>query len=207
MKGGQGAQEVYKRPELKGPDEVHEQGLTGKTVIRRLDTLGKLMRDGKISPAQYCAGRDYLSIVENYYANASGLSRLSEEAPHAGGSRDPIRLYAKARRVYVATQRPRNVSRTRTSFDGWTTQRSDALKAMHRLRLVLGMVDGEALRALYAMVIHPSDPNKRNLSVAAYTIRIYGDKNAKRCGAVIAALASALDTIHNEYGERLEQAA
>lgn len=207
MDGDEGQHEVYKRPELKGPDEIHEQGLTGKTIVRRLDTLGKLMRDGKLTAAQYCAGRDYLSIVENYYANASGLSRLSEEAPHAGGNGDPIRLYAKARRIYVPTQRPRNVSRTRTGFDGWSAERSDALEDMHRLRAVLGMIDGEALLALYGLVIHPTAPEKRCLSISAYSKKRYGHDNARAMTRTVQQLAAALAILHKEYGERLEQAA
>jgi hypothetical protein len=182
-------------------------GQTLGYASRRLDTLSRLMRDGKITAPMYCAGQLYLSIVESYYASASGLSRLSDEAPHSGGSYDPIQLYTKGRTVYRPTQRPRNVVRPKTSFDGWTVVRCDALQDMKRLRSTLQSLPAESLLALYALVIHPSDPNKRSLSLAAYTIKRYGDKNAKRCAAVTQSLACALDTLHKEYGEPLEQAA
>jgi hypothetical protein len=208
MKAGQGVKhEVYEAPKPQGPDEVVVTGNSGRSVIKKIDAIDRLSDAGEITGAQAGAAVDMLRVVNQYYAAASGLSRLSDEAPSAVGNSDPIRLYAKARRVYMPTQRPRNVISPKSSFDGWSAKRSNALKEMHRLRACLKNVPGESLRVLYALVIHPSDPHKRNLSLAAYMIKAYGYKNGKLQRRVVQALAVALDAIHNEYGERLEEAA
>jgi hypothetical protein len=208
MAGADGAKhEIYQTPKPQGPDEIVITGNSGRGVIKKIDAIDRLLNAGEITGAQAGAAVDMLRIVNDYYAAASGLSKLSEEAPNTGSDTDPIRLYAKARRVYMPTQRPRNVIRVKTSFDGWSSRRSKALKKMHRLRTCLKNVPSESLRVLYALVIHPSDPHKRNLSLAAYMIKAYGYKNGKLQGRVVQALAVALDAIHNEYGERLEEAA
>ncbi len=205
--GKAGQHEVYQRPELKGPDEVHIQGLSGKTTIRNLQTLDKLQREGKISGKLFSAGELYLGIVERFYAQTSPFASLSDEAPNAGGNTDPIRLYTKGRRSYRSTQRPRNVVRPRSSFDGWTSARSDALKAMHRLRTAIKYIDGEALRALYALVIHPSDPHRLPTTLRAYTIHRYGYRDSRLEARVVQSLVDALSQLHEEYGERFEEAA
>jgi len=207
MDGTGATKEVYQRPKLKSDDEVHVQGVTGKTTVKRIDALDRLLAAGEITGQEFCAGIDMLRIVQDYYTTASGLSRVSEEAPQAGGNNDPIRLYAKARRVYMPTQRPRNVSHTRTGFDGWNTRKSDALSEIHRLRAALRMIPAESLRVLYALVIHPGDPHRRNISMTAYMLKAYGYKGGKCQARVTGHLRIALATIHKELGERLEQAA
>lgn len=203
----QAQKEIYQRPKLKGEDEVHVQGVTGKTTIKRIDALDRLLASGEVTGQEFCAALDMLRIVSDYYTAASGLCRLSEEAPNAGSNTDPIRLYAKGRRVYMPTQKPRNVSHTRTGFDGWNTRKSDALAEMHRLRASLRMVPPESLRILYALVIHPSDPHKRNVTLTAYMLKAYGYKGGKAQVRAVRELRVALGTLHKELGERFEQAA
>jgi len=199
--------EEFVKPEVRHADDTIIPGLTGRGTVKRLDTLDKLLGAGKINHVQYSAGMDYLRIVENFYSANSGLARISEEAPNAGGNNDPIRLYAKARRVYMPTQKPRNVSRTRTSFDGISGSRAQAIDAKRQLMRVLSMVEGEGLLALYALVIHPSAPAKRQESLSAYTRRRYGFWDRRYGDKVIRHLVVALDVLHNEYGERLDKAA
>lgn len=195
------------KPAPENPDVVTWNDVYSRSTTRRLETLDKLKADGKINAQLYCAGMDYLRIVETFYTATSSLSRLSEEAPHAGGDNDPIKRYTKGRRVYIPTQRPRNVARTRTSFDGWSATRCDALGEMKRLRMVLGQIDGEALLALYALVIHPSKPGERPESLRAYVVRRYGYRNQRTEDRVTQALAVSLTALHHEYGEQLEEAA
>lgn len=201
------AREVYEKPEIKHADDTIIPGLSGKGAVLRMDTLGKLLRDGKINHTHYSAGLDYLRIVENFYSSNSGLARISEEAPNAGGNADPIRLYAKARRVYASTQKPRNVSRAPTAFDGISSSKAQAIDEKRRLMRVLSTIDPESLLALYGLVIHPSLPSKRCLSVSAYSKHRYGHDNTRAMGRTLQHLVVALTTLHNEYGERLDKAA
>lgn len=205
--GEQGQKEVYQRPKVDGVNTVHVQGLTGKTTSLRLDTLGKLLRDGKITHVHFSAGMDYLRIVESFYSANSGLARIAEEAPQAGGSNDPIRLYTKARRVYMPTQKPRNVSRCKTAFDGISATKARAIDEKRRLMRILGTIEAESLLALYGLIIHPASPNLRCLSVSAYSKKRYGYDNSRAMARTIHHLADALDTLHKEYGERLDKAA
>ncbi len=210
--------EIYQQPKATGPDQVQEVGNTGRTVIRHLTTLEKLYRDGKVSGVHFTAGLDAVDAVHGFYGATSGMDRLSEEAPSAGGDTDPIRLYAKARAAkydektglvkgYIPTQRPRNVSRAKSSFDGWNNRKLNALKTMHRLRTALRPLPAEALLAFYGLVIHPSDPGKRSLSLSAYAKKRYGHDNARITVRVLADLAVALEAVHREYGDQLEEAA
>lgn len=203
----QAQKEIYQRPKVDGVNTVHVQGLTGKTTSLRLDTLGKLLRGGKITHVHFSAGMDYLRIVENFYSANSGLARIAEEAPNAGGNTDPIRLYTKARCVYMPTQKPRNVSRCRASFDGISTPRAMAIDDKRRLMRVLSGIEAESLLALYALIIHPSCPSKRAESLSAYTRRRYGFWDRRYGDKVVQHLVGALDTLHKEYGERLDKAA
>jgi hypothetical protein len=198
--------EVVKEFHVEKPDPS-ANAFKLQPVIRRLQTLDKLARDGDISDAQYKSGELYLGIVQTFYEVTSGFARASDASPHAGSDNDPIRLYIKGRRRYVATQRPRNVVRPKTNFDGWTVPRSNALKAMHRLRTCLRNIDGESLRALYALIIHPSDPNRLPTTLRAYTIQQHGYRNQRLEGQVLLSLCGALDDLHQEYGEPLEEAA
>jgi hypothetical protein len=150
---------------------------------------------------------DYLRIVESFYSSNSGLSRISEEAPNAVGNADPIRLYAKGRRVYTPTQKPRNVSRVPTAFDGISSSKAKAIDEKRHLMRVLSTIDPESLLALYGLVIHPSLPSKRCLSVSAYSKHRYGHDNTRAMGRTLQHLVVALTTLHNEYGERLDKAA
>ena len=87
------------------------------------------------------------------------------------------------------------------------TRKSDALSEIHRLRAALRIIPPESLRVLYALVIHPGDPHKRNISMTAYMLKAYGYKGGKCQAIVTGHLRVALATIHKELGERLEQAA
>lgn len=199
--------EVYEKPEIKHVDDTIIPGLSGRGAILRMDTLGKLLRDGKINHTHYSAGLDYLRIVENFYSANSGLARISEEAPNAGGNSDPIRLYAKGRRVYAPTQKPRNVSRAATAFDGISSSRANAIDEKRRLMRVLGTIESESLLALYGLVIHPSLPAKRGMSVSAYSKHRYGHDNSRATARTLQHLVAALTVLHHEYGERLDKAA
>lgn len=196
------APETYEAPAAAdGENVIHETGITGRPIALKLDTLHKLRRTNKITHKLYNAGEAYLGVVQTYYDLSSGLCRLSDEAPNASGNADPIRLYVKGRRSYVPTQRPRNVSSPKSSFDGWTKDRSTALKAMHRVRTALKFVDGEALRVLYALVIHPSDPHRRPTTLRAYVLQRFGYRNQRIEDHVIECLKEALGALYDEFGE------
>ena len=154
-----------------------------------------------------CGGVSPKWLGQCPHCNAWNTLEESREAPHAGGDNDPIKRYAKGRKVYIPTQRPRNVGRSRTSFDGWSPARCDALGQMKRLRRVLGTIPGPALLTLYALVIHPSQPDVRALSLSAYCKRRHGHDNARAMAAVLRDLSDALTILHGEYGERMEERA
>lgn len=203
---------IYQRPKLSGPDEKHVVGKTGRTTKMRMDTLERLLNatDDKgnaaprISKVDHDAGKLYVAIVQRFYADTSAFSRLSDEAPRAGADGDPIRLYVKGRRVYKPTQKPRNVARARTGFDGWTVARCNALQEMRSLRRTIARMDPEARKALFALTIDADEPGKDALSVAAYSRRRFGYQNAKTDEKVIAYLKDALAIIFTDYGEVIE---
>ena len=91
------AREVYEKPEIKHADDQIIPGLSGRGAILRADNLKKLWDAGKLNAIQYSAGLDFVAIVEDFYASASGLSKLSDEAGRVGGSGDPIARYIKGR--------------------------------------------------------------------------------------------------------------
>lgn len=209
MKSGQGAEprEVYQRPELKHADDIHIVGQTGKTTIRRLDTLDKLLRDGKIDGPQYSAGMDYLRIVENYFASASGLAKLSDEAGRVGGGGDPIRLYLKARPVregkgYIPTQRPRNPSHTRSHSDGWNKARFDAMGEFSRMARLVSALPRDPRQALCVLVIDPNRPDTPTLTLAQASRRMFGYTDARRYAKLVRWLTVALDEIDGELLQR-----
>src|SRR5690606_7880933 len=89
--------EEFVAPQIKHTDEQDIPGLTGRGAILRADNLKKLWDAGKLTAVQYSAGLDYVAIVEDFFASASGLARLSEEAGRVGGDGDPIKRYLKGR--------------------------------------------------------------------------------------------------------------
>ncbi len=202
------APEVYEPAVAKHADDRVIPGLTGKGAIQRLDTLGKLWESGKITPAQYSAGRDYLAIVEHYFATASGLAKLSEEAGRVGGAGDPIARYLKARpaRVerdgritgYIPTQRPRNPSSYRPGSDGWTAMKLDAMSEFSRMARLVDRLPRDPRTALAVLVIDHNRPDTPALSIAAAVRRMYGYRDGRVLHKIIRSLCVALDEIDGE---------
>jgi hypothetical protein len=201
--------EAYEPAVAKHADDRVIPGLTGKGAIQRLDTLGKLWEAGKITPAQYSAGRDYLAIVEHYFATASGLAKLSEEAARVGGDGDPIRRYLKARparkqpdgRVtgYIPTQRPRNPPSHRPSSDGWTATKLNAMSEFSRMAKLVDRLDREACTALCVLVIDPARPDLPALSVGAACRRLFGSDMGRNYAILTRWLCRALDALDAEF--------
>lgn len=201
------AREVYEKPEIKHADDIIIPGLSGRGTIKRLDTLEKLLKTNKINGMQFCAGMDYLHIVECYFASASGLAKLSEEAGRVGGDGDPIRLYAKGRPArevngrrtgYVPTQRPRNPASSRAHNDGWTGAKLAAMGDFSKMaKLVEGMTRDQR-QALCILVIDPCRPDIPALTMAQATRRLFGDVNARRYAILTRWLREALDIIDAE---------
>lgn len=202
------AREVYEPAVARHEDDRVIPGLTGRGAIQRLDTLGKLWEAGKITPQQYSAGRDYLAIVEHYFACASGLARLSEEAGRVGGDGDPIRRYIKGRPArqingkvvgYIPTQRPRNPAAYRPGSDGWTGQKLAAMSEFSRIaRLVEGLERRPRL-ALCVLVIDSSRPDMPALSVGAACRRIFGSDRGRNYAILTRWLCEALDALDAEF--------
>lgn len=209
--------EVYEPAVAKHADDRVIPGLTGKGAIQRLDTLGKLWEAGKITPAQYSAGRDYLAIVEHYFATASGLAKLSEEAGRVGGAGDPITRYLKARparlerdgRVtgYIPTQRPRNPSSYRPGSDGWTATKLNAMTEFQRMAKLVDRLPRDPRTALAVLVIDLNRPDIPALSIAAAVRRMYGHRNSSVLNRIVRSLCTALDEIDGELMSRGRAAA
>jgi len=183
-----------------GENVVHQQGISGRPVAVRLDQLAKLERAGRITADQHSAGVAYLAIVQAYYVSKSGIARSDMEAGGNLRAADPIRLYVKGRRKYVSTQKPRIIAAPRSSFDGWSGARSDAMQALGRVRIALRGLDGNALRALYALVIHINAPDKRPATLRAYVISQYGYRNQLTEDEIVSRLKRALDALWKEFG-------
>lgn len=193
--------EEFVAPEVRHVDDRVIPGLTGRGAIKRLDTLDKLLDAGRITPVQYSAGRDYLRIVENYFASASGLARLSEEAGAVGGNTDPIRRYLKARPVhrgYIPTQRPRNPSPARAHSDGWTRTKLEAMSEFSRMARLVASLQRDSRTALTVLVIDPQRPDLPSLDMASACRRLFGDKNSRRYATLTRWLCEALDEIDQE---------
>lgn len=195
--------EEYVAPEVKHADDVIIPGLSGRGTVLRTDTLWKLYNTGKITPVQYSAGVDYLRIVENYFATASGLAKLSEEAGQVGGVRDPINRYLKARPMrlgYVPTQRPRKPASSRSHGDGWTASK---LAAMGQFGKVAKLVEGlptDQRRAICMLIIDPVAPNKPQVTLDRAAAIMFGQakpsERARR--SVTTWLGQALDVVDME---------
>lgn len=183
-----------------GDTIVHDQGQTGRPIAVRLDPLMKLRRAGRITEDQYKAGQAYLAIVQAFFVAKSGLSRIEAEATGSVRNGDPIRLYVKGRRTYVSTQKPRIIAAPRTSFDGWSGARFDAMEAMKRVRRALARLEAEPLLALYALVIHPNMPDRRPTTLRAYVMRQYGYRNQHSEDAIVVRLQEALNGLWRELG-------
>ena len=197
------APEVFEPAIAKHADDVIIPGLSGRGTVLRTDTLWKLYNTGKISPVQYSAGVDYLRIVEHYFANASGLAKLSDEAGQVGGTRDPINRYVKARTMrlgYVPTQRPRKPASCRSHGDGWTASK---LAAMGQFGKVAKLVEGlptDQRRAICMLIIDPVAPNRPQVTLDRAAAIMFGQakpsERARR--SVTAWLGEALDIVDFE---------
>lgn len=202
------AREIYEPAVAKHEDDRVIPGLTGRGAIQRLDTLGKLWESGKITPQQYSAGRDYLAIVEHYFACASGLAKLSEEAGRVGGAGDPITRYLKGRPArtqpdgsvvgYIPTQRPRNPSSYRPGSDGWTATKLNAMSEFSRMARLVDRLPRDPRTALAVLVIDLNRPDIPALSLAAAVRRMYGHRNVSVLNRIVRSLCTALDEIDGE---------
>ena len=190
--------EEFIAPEVRHEDDRIIPGLTGRGAIQRLDTLGKLWEAGKITGPQYSAGRDYLAIVEDYFACASGLAKLSEEAGRVGGASDPIRLYIKGRRQYVPTQRPRNPSPARSHSDGWTEAKFRAMGKFSRMARLVEGLQRDPRAALCLLVVDPDRPDVPAASMASATRRLFGNSGTEAYARLTRWLCEALDEIDLE---------
>lgn len=195
------AREVYEKPEIKHADDVIIPGLSGRGTVLRTDTLWKLYKADKLNPVQYSAGVDYLRIVESYFASASGLAKLSDEAGQVGGTRDPINRYLKARPMrlgYVPTQRPRKPSSSRAHSDGWTAAKLAALGQFGR---VAGLVQGlpvDHRRAICMLIIDPSAPSRPPVTLDRATAIMFGYSDSRLRARVASWLGHALDVVDME---------
>lgn len=195
--------EEFIAPEIRHEDDTIIPGLTGRGTIKRLDTLDKLLKANKINGMQFCAGMDYLAIVEGYFASTSGLAKLSDEAGRVGGGGDPIRLYNKARPVnfgkgYIPTQRPRNPSYVRAHSDGWTGSKLDAMGEFSRMAKLVSALPDEPRRALCVLVIDPNRPDLAALSLSAACRRMVGSDRGRSYALVTRWLTEALNEIDRE---------
>lgn len=193
--------EEFVKAEAKHADDVIIPGLSGRGTVLRTDTLWKLYKAGKINPVQYSAGVDYLRIVENYFASASGLAKLSEEAGQVGGTRDPINRYLKARPMrlgYVPTQRPRKPASSRSHGDGWTASKLAALGQFGR---VAGLVQGlpvDQRRAICMLIIDPSAPSRAPVTLDRAASIMFGYSDSRLRARVTSWLGHALDVVDME---------
>ncbi len=202
------AREVYEKPEIKHADDQIIPGLSGRGAILRADNLKKLWDAGKLNAVQYSAGLDFVAIVEDFYASASGLAKLSEEAGRVGGSGDPIARYIKGRPArtkgdgkvvgYIPTQRPRNPSGSRSAGDGWTHAKLDALSRFSRVARLVEQMPKDQRSALCMLVIDPERPQLRPLTLAAACRRVFASDRGRNYAILTNWLAKALDEIEPE---------
>jgi hypothetical protein len=193
--------EEFVKPEVRHADDVVIPGLSGRGTVLRTDTLWKLYNAGKINPVQYSAGVDYLRIVENYFASASGLAKLSEEAGQVGGVRDPINRYLKARPVrmgYVPTQRPRKPAPSRSHGDGWTAAKLAAMGQFGRVAKLVQNLPVDHRRAICMLIIDPSAPGRAPMTLDRATGIMFGYSDSRLRGRVTSWLAHALDVVDME---------
>lgn len=189
------APEEFVAPEIRHEDDRIIPGLTGRGTVLRLDTLAKLLEGGKISHVQYSAGRDYLGIVENYFANASGLAKLSDEAGRVGGDGDPIRRYIRGRREYLSTQRPRNPPTVRAHSDGWTGTKLAAMEEFSRMARLVAGLPRDPQTALCLLVVDPTRPDLAPLSMGAACARLFGNSGTASYTRLTRWLREALDEV------------
>lgn len=202
------AREVYEKPELKHEDDQIIPGLSGRGAILRADNLKKLWDAGKLNSIQYSAGLDFVAIVEDFYASASGLSKLSDEAGRVGGSGDPIARYIKGRPArtnkdgkvvgYIPTQRPRNPSGSRSASDGWTHAKLDAMSKFSRIARLVERMPRDHRAALCVLVLDPDRPYLPALTISAATRRLFGYKDVNTYAKLTRWLGAALDEIEPE---------
>ena len=202
------AREVYEKPEIKHADDQIIPGLSGRGAILRADNLKKLWDAGKLNAIQYSAGLDFVAIVEDFYASASGLSKLSDEAGRVGGSGDPIARYIKGRPArtnkdgkvigYIPTQRPRNPSGSRSASDGWTHAKLDAMSKFSRVARLVERMPRDHRAALCVLVLDPDRPYLPALTISAATRRLFGYKDTNTYAKLTRWLAAALDEIEPE---------
>lgn len=193
--------EEFVKAEAKHEDDVIIPGLSGRGTVLRTDTLWKLYNAGKINPVQYSAGVDYLRIVENYFASASGLAKLSEEAGQVGGSRDPINRYLKARPArlgYVPTQRPRKPASSRSHGDGWTAAKLAALGQFGRVAGLVQRLPVDHRRAICMLIIDPSNPNRAPVTLDRAASIMFGYSDSRLRQRVTSWLGHALDVVDME---------
>lgn len=199
--------EEFVKAEVRHVDEQIIPGLSGRGAILRADNLKKLLDGGKINAVQYCAGIDYVDIVETFFATASGFARADEMAGKVGGDGDPIRRYLKGRPArqigdkvigYIPTQRPRHPSPSRPASDGWTHDKLKAMAGFRQIAVTMSRMTKSQREALCILVIDPNRPYTPPLTISAATRRMFGYKDTAGYARLTKWLCEALDLIEPE---------
>lgn len=73
------------------------------------------------------------------------------------------------------------------------------MEAMGRVRRALRLTDSEAIRVLYALVIHPAAPDKRPTTLREYVLRQYGYQTQSVQDRIVALLRQALADLCREF--------
>lgn len=197
------AREVYEKPEVKHEDDLVIPGKSGKGAVLRIDNLQKLSAAGRISKVQADAGLNLIKIVSDFYTKTSPFARESDMARQLGGDGDPIRLYLKARRTYVPTQRPRSPSSDRSHNDGWTGPKFLAMSDFAQVSKLMERLSEDERVAIRLLIIDPLRPYSQPLSLSAAAARRFGYRDTRCETKLVQWLASALDTAHADLPERI----
>jgi hypothetical protein len=198
-----GEHEVYQRPQLKGPDEIHATGQTGKTIVLKLSRLEYLLEKQIITPQQCDAGLWVAEAWAAYFTPAvtSGIDT------HAPGSipADPLARWAKGQTGFVVTKkgqvvrrdppptfRPRKPSDGRFSHDGWSIGRCNALNRWRRANRMLHALPDFQRQMVVCVAIEGA-------SISDALRQITGaSKGGKQVDAARRALQSALSELASE---------
>lgn len=199
-----------------GIRQSHEFGV--QTTVKRLDTLEKLYRMGKIDGQALCAGMDYLRIVEDYFRASSPFSKVTEIAGEVGGVGDPIARYLKARPVrrdlktgrttgYISTQKPRRPAPERAHSDGWSDAKLDAMASFSRVVRVVQALPCDRRRVVCLLIVDPSAPSRPAMTLAQCSVATHGYQNARTDRRVVTWLCNGLAEIDQELFAARREAA
>lgn len=197
------AREEYIPAEAKHADDHIIPGKSGRGAVLRIDNLQKLSGSGRITKVQADAGLNLIKIVSDFYTKTSPFARESDMARQLGGDGDPIRLYLKARRKYVPTQRPRSPSSDRSHNDGWTGPKFMAMADFAQVSKFMERLSEDQRDAIQFLIIDPLRPYTQPLSLSAAAARRFGYRDTKCETKLVQWLASALDVAHADLPERI----